>query len=194
MQINLRKANAIQAEIKRAISAIVLETQISVNEFTPSISDKFNEARQKLEDDRTRKAGLVESLYEIRRKVGVANASSGINELLNAVELIDARAAIENNVVLASPMLDRAEINARVEKAKTATVDNTISIRPSLYRDANIVSGILQKIDIDVSKLLVKSLKREKQAIQDELLQLNVNTLIELSATTVDVLKEEGII
>lgn len=194
MQINLRKANAIQNEIKRVINSIVLETQISVNEFTPSISDKLNEARQKLEDDRNRKAGLVESLYEIRRKVGVANATSGINELLTAIELIDARAAIENNVVLASPMLDRQELNARVEKAKITPTEDRLALRSSIYRDANIVTGVLQKIDIDVSKLLVKTLKREKQSIQDNLLQLNVNTLIELSESTVSVLKEEGII
>jgi hypothetical protein len=37
MQINLRKANAIQAEIKKAISAVKVESSVSISEFTSDV-------------------------------------------------------------------------------------------------------------------------------------------------------------
>jgi hypothetical protein len=195
MQINLRKANALQSEIKRAINSIVIDTVVAVNEFTPSISDAIFEAKQKVDENRQRKASLVETLYEIRNKVGKANAEAGINEVLTTIQLLDARAAVEGNIILASPITPTEELLARVNKiAKSQPTEvNALSVR-SIYRDANVVTGVLTKEEIKKSDEMVKSLKREKRRLEDQLLQLNVNTLITLSASSVDTLSNEGIL
>jgi hypothetical protein len=47
---------------------------------------------------------------------------------------------------------------------------------------------------IDAAKVQVKNLKRQRQALQDKLLTLNVNTLITVTGDDEVLLKEEGIL
>lgn len=192
MQINLRKANAVQAEIKKAISGVKVEMNVSVDEFTPDYKSVITTAQESLVKAVRRKRELIESLYEIRGKVGAANAASGINEVLTHVELIDAELAVVAPLANGTLGKEFSEIEARLEKAKASPqVD---SLRASMYGVNKVETSVVTPTVVEDSKSLVKALKREKQEFQDKLLQINVNTLITLSVTSVSLLQEEGIL
>lgn len=193
MQINLRKASAVQAEIRKAIAAIKLETTVNVSEFTGSIVEAVNVANQALLDAVKRKEQLNAALYEIRAVVGRMNAQVGIGDVLADVEKIDGQLTIINSLVTAQEAKSVEELMARVDKLKAAPSD---SVRHSLYADrySTVETGVLTAGTINTFKAQLKSLKRERQDLQDKLLNLNVATTITLSADTVTVLKEEGIL
>jgi hypothetical protein len=191
MQINLRKANAIQSEIRKAISSVKVENNITVSEFTSDVDAALSKGALEFNQAVERKEALNDALFQIRAAVGRANASAGVSDLLAEVENFDAKINLKTVVATSTPRKEITEINARIVKAKSATGD-----RMSLYGDrlSNVETGVATEEAIRVAKEEVKRLKREKQALSDKLLQLNVNTLIELTDKTKVTLTAEGII
>lgn len=192
MQINLRKANAVQAEIKKAISGVKVEMNVSVDEFTSDFKTVVVAAQQSLVKAVARKRELTKTLFEIRNQVGAANAKVGVNQVLTQVELIDADLSILTPLVNGTIGKEFAEIEARLEKAKASPQAD--SLRASMYGINKVETSVVTPSLIEDAKLLVKSFKRDKQELQDKLLQLNVNTLISLSDEAVELLQEEGIL
>lgn len=193
MEINLRKANAIQAEIRRAINASDAKDTISVTEFTQNVSDEFNKAVNDFRMEITRKVALTTALFNIRKSVGEANATAGINSILAEVQGIDAEMAIYSGVATKQTAKTLDEINARIEKIKNAPADST---RASIYGDrySNVETSVVVAEQIADAKAKVKDLKRQRQNLQDKLLALNVNTLITVTEVDANVLKLEGIL
>lgn len=194
MEINLRKANAIQAEIRRAINASDAKDTISVTEFTQNVSDEFNRAVNDFRMEITRKVALTTALFNIRKSVGEANATAGINSILAEVQGIDAEMAIYSGVATKQTAKTLDEINARIEKIKNAPADT--SARASIYGDRynNVETSVVVAEQIADAKAKVKDLKRQRQNLQDKLLALNVNTLITVTEVDANVLKLEGIL
>jgi hypothetical protein len=191
MQINLRKANAIQSEIRKAISGVKVESNITVSEFTSDVDAALSKGALEFNQAVERKEALNDALFQIRAAVGRANASAGVSDLLAEVENLDAKINLKTAVATSTARKEITEINARIVKAKSATGD-----RLSLYGDrlSNVETGVATEEAIRVAKEEVKRLKREKQALSDKLLQLNVNTLIELTDKTKVTLTAEGLI
>lgn len=194
MQVNLRKANAIQAEIRKAISAVKTEVNVSVSEYTADIATAVAQGQADFLNAIKRKEQLNVALFEIRAAVGRANSQAGIGDLLAEVERIDGKLNIIAAVANAQAAKSIDEIKARVEKFKAAPADQTA--RSMLYGERyNVVeTSVVTQAVIDDFKAETKSLKRAKQDLQDKLLNVNVGTSITLSADTVTVLKEEGIL
>ena len=193
MEINLRKANAIQAEIRRAINASDAKDTLSVTEFTQNVSGEFIKAVESFRMEITRKVALTTALFNIRKSVGEANATAGINSILAEVQGIDAEMAIYSGVAIKQPAKTLDEINARIEKIKNAPADST---RASIYGDrySNVETSVVVAEQIAEAKDKVRSLKRQRQNLQDKLLALNVNTLITIAGVDENVLKLEGIL
>lgn len=191
MQINLRKANAIQADIRKAISAVDAVSNVTVTEFTQNVEATLDKAAAEYNLAVAKKVALNSALFKIRAAVGKANAESGINEVLAQVQEIEALIAIKNSVATLQVRKDSVEISARIEKMKTTTSDRSL-----LYGDRynNVETSVASQDLIDSAKNEVKIFKRFRQELNDKLLQLNVNTLITLSEDTVVTLKEEGLI
>jgi hypothetical protein len=192
MQINLRKANAIQAEIRKAISGVKVENTVSVSEFTADVEVAVNKAALEFTQALERKTALNNALFQIRAAVGRANAESGISDLLADIENLDAKIGIQSIVATSTPRKEITEINARIVKAKSAPADRS----SMLYGDrlSSVETTVATEQDINTAKAVLKSFKRDKQALSDKLLQLNVNTLIELTDPTKVTLTAEGII
>ena len=192
--INLRKANALQSEIRKAISSSGVSDTVSVNEYTTDIVGGLNKAKFEFVTDITRKVALNTALFNIRKSVAQANAKNGISDILADVELIDATMAVYSGVATKAVAKSLEEITARVEKMKAAPADT--SARSALYGDHynKVDTSVVEQGTIDVAKGIVKSLKREKQTLQDKLLALNVNTTIDISDVDTLVLKAEGIL
>ncbi len=189
--INLRKANAIQSEIRKAISGSASKDTLSVTEYTTSVVDALEKATEVFANDVTRKVALNTALFNIRKSVAQANANNGISDILADVELIDAKMAVYSNIATKEVAKSVNEIVARIEKMKV-TPTNESRIYGDRYN--NVETSVVEQNTIDHAKQMVKQLKREKQTLQDKLLALNVNTVINISDADEMVLKVEGIL
>lgn len=189
--INLRKANAVQSEIRKAISSSGVSDTVSITEYTSDVADGLEKAMADFATDVTRKVALNTALFNIRKSVAQANASVGISDILADVELIDAKMAVYSNVATKTVAKSLNEINARIEKMKT-----TPTSEHRIYGDrySTVETSVIEQSTIDGAKFIVKQLKREKQTLQDKLLALNVNTTITISDVDEMVLKLEGIL
>jgi hypothetical protein len=191
--INLRKANALQSEIRKAISSSASKDSVSVTEYTTSIVDALEKAKEVFANDVTRKVALNTALFNIRKSVAQANANNGISDILADVELIDAKMAVYSNIATKEVAKSVSEIVARVEKLKASTADTSTR---AIYGDRynTVETSVVEQNSIDHAKQMVKQLKREKQVLQDKLLTLNVNTVINISLEDEMTLKVEGIL
>lgn len=188
-KVTLRKANAIQGEIRRLIASKTVNDTIVVSEFTEDIAKVLDGAMNNFAVDVTRKIALNRALFNIRKSVSQANATSGISDLLADVELIDATMAIYSSIATKDVATSLTEINARVAKIKAASPESR------LYRHNDTVeTTVIEQGMIDVAKDALRKLKREKQTASDKLLTMNVNTTIDIDDVDVMVLKVEGII
>jgi len=193
MEINLRKANAVQAEIRRAINAAVANDTVSVTEFTQNVEQTIQQATAEFQKEVARKVALTNALFNIRKSVGQANATAGINDILANVQGIDAVMAVYSNVATKNAGKSLDEITARVDKIKNAPAD---SARASIYGDRynSVDTSVVTCETIADAKAKVKELKRQRQNLQDKLLALNVNTMVTVSDEDEEVLKAEGIL
>lgn len=192
MEITLRKANALQSEIRKAISSSGVSDTVSVTEFTTDLAGGLQNAKDAFLGDLTRKVALNVALFNIRKSVAQANATSGISDILADVQTVEAVMAVYSGVTTKSVAKTLDEINARLERIKAAPAD----ARASLYGDRfnTVETSAVEQVTIDFAKQKVKELKRQKQTLQDKLLTLNVNTSITISDADVNTLKVEGII
>jgi hypothetical protein len=192
--INLRKANALQSEIRKAISSSGVKDTLSVNEYTTNLDGVLEKAMADFATDVTRKVALNTALFNIRKSVAQANANNGVSDVLTDIELIDAKMAVYSNVATKEVAKSFSEITARIDKLKTVPAD--ASRASAIYGDRynNVETSVVEQGTIDGAKAIVKQLKREKQILQDKLLTINVNTVINIDTVDEMVLKMEGIL
>ena len=192
MEINLRKANAIQAEIRRAFNAVEVKNTIQVTEFTQDVAAEVNGASVVYQLGLQRKEQLNTALYNIRKSVANANATAGINVILGEVECLDQMIKMLGDVASLQVAKPLDEVNARLEKMRQAPQDTRSAIYGDRYNNVD-VSVVTSEV-VANAKARVKTLRRERQTLQDKLLALNVNTLITVGQEDLAVLKEEGIL
>jgi hypothetical protein len=134
-------------------------------------------------------SSLYHSLYTIRKLVGKANAVE-INDLLCDVALIEKIIQLNQNVATSAPATAINVIEGKIERIKNAT-DSAVR----MYGRADEVSStILDEGYIKAAKNTVSLLKKEKQKIQDKVLELNIKTEIELPPEVVSALTQAGIL
>ena len=190
MKISLRKANALQTSINEAIRSITITPTVDISEFE-DIDTAINDALTKAVEADERQLNLTRALYTIRKLVGNANAVSGINDKLSEIAFLTKR--IEQRAALASatPVEDIAILTGKLDKIRNRKEDS----QRSLYGIIDTVStGVLGPEAIKLYSDSTKKFKKEKQKLNDELLELNIRTQIELDADTVTLLQEEGLI
>lgn len=193
MEINLRKANAIQAEIKRAISAVEMKDTISVSEFCGDVAAEMVTGQDEYLAGLLRKEGLTSALYNIRKSVASANATAGVGVILGDIEMIDAKIKLQETVATTKVrMLTLEEMGKRLDKIRNTPAEHTAS-RYGYDRDS-VSTGVVSKDTINDAKIRIKLLRKEKQNLQDKLLSINVNTLVSVSEADAKVLGDEGIL
>jgi hypothetical protein len=189
MNITLRKANAIQNSINDVIKSIQVNGIVSINEFQNAedlISARAKEAVAAYE----RKMDLTNALYSIRGAVAGANGTAGIDSRLTEVARLDKAIAMAKEM---SELTVRTEAN--VITGKLDKIKNRKEESRSIYgREDEVNTGVLTQATVDQFKTSVLKLKKSKQKLQDEILELNVRTEITLSEQAVAVLSREGLL
>jgi uncharacterized protein YdcH (DUF465 family) len=190
MNITLRKANAVQNSIQEAIRAIKIDFSIELNEFQ-DIEAELTKANTAMVENDARRQKLLLALYNIRGLVGTANAASGIDTALAKSAFIDKRLSQLDELASAKPIQSLAVIKGKMDKIRNRKEES----RASLYgRDETVNTSIIDQSQIDQAKTEIKNLKKQKQKLNDEILELNIKTEIPLSEDVVATLQVEGIL
>lgn len=188
MEITLRKANALQNSIQEHIKTIEVKTQVTLNEFQDAAGE-IACAREGVIANDQRRAELTRVLYRLRAKVGRANAESGVSDRLADAAYIDKRLghlkALTENEATESDVV----ITGKLEKLRNTEAKN----RLYGYGDT-VTTGVLTAEQIADYKAEMRALKKEKQTINDEVLELNVRTEIEIEGNDVELLRAEQLI
>ena len=131
------------------------------------------------------------SVRSIRSNVASANNATGITEMLTKIARLDKLIAI-NQKMADRPVRQSAEvIEGKLSKIRNAKED----IRLSLYDRYNEIStGVATEASNDGYKRSVADHKREKQRLQDAVLEANVRNEIIVDSMTEDTLRSEGLI
>lgn len=188
MKITLRKANALQNNINEALKHIDVKIKVSLNEFQDPegvIAVSAGEAKTNLD----RKVSLTNALYDIRAAVGKVNHTAGVDEKLTEV------ARIEKQIQLYSAYLgvDTREAHA-VVAGKLEKIRNDKSERRLYGYGDTVESGVFTAEDVAGFKSVVANLKKQKQTLQDAVLELNVRNEIALADATAKTLTAENLL
>jgi len=188
MKITLRKANAVQLSINEMIKGLSFDTSVRINEFE-YYKDQIKTVLDTFETHRITRAKLVAALYEIRKAVAVANSEAGINNMLADVAQLEKEIQFYNTFATKTPRLSDAVIAGKLDKIKNTPEDHRIYARGD-----TVETGIFTKEEIEDFKRTVADLKRQKQKLQDTLLELNVRTEIVLDEETARFLERADIL
>ena len=187
MNITLRKANQIQLAINENLKSIEFKTSVEINEFQNAgevISAVENEFAKNL----ARRDSLLAALYEIRKQVSRGNHIAEINDKLADVALLDKQIQFFSDL-----SNKKARENDSVIEGKLNKIRNRSEER-SLYGRDIVDTSIFDKDELDGFRTLVANCKKQKQILQDQILEMNVRTELPLSESTVKTLQVEGII
>lgn len=191
MNISLRKANAVQNGINEALKGIEIKTTLELNEFQDVVAE-LKKANDVLFTNDSRRQRLLLALYNIRGLVGAANASSGIDMKLATAAFIEKRIGQLDTLSKLEAVTDLAVINGKLEKIRN---DKSESARRSIYGYNDTVSTtVVSAEQIAQVKTEIQNLKKQKQKLNDEILELNIKTEIPLSEDVVKTLSEEGLV
>lgn len=186
MKVSLRKANALQRAITEAAKAAEPKVTVEINEFVDA-KDVFEQGVVALTDTINRRVALSDVLYDIRKDVANANTSAGINDMLNEVARLESRVRFYEGLARNSTAENIEVIAAKQEKLR--------NMKDEAYRYLNSINTtVLTTKNIEDFKAFAREAKKQKQAVQDKLLELNIKTEIELSAFAVETLTKEGLI
>lgn len=191
MNISLRKASALQNSINDAIKAIKIETTVELNEFQDSQAVLLK-ANETLFANDARRQRLLLALYNIRGLVGTANAQCGIDLKLATAAFVDKRVGQLEEFAKLEAVTDIAVINGKLEKIKNDKGEGRVS-RIYGYNDT-VSTTVIGREQIDAVNAEIKNLKKQKQKLNDEILELNIKTEVPLSEDVVKTLQTEGLI
>jgi len=186
-QISLRAANALQLSINDVLKNIKFHAAINLDEFSrpeeliPSTLATFNA-------NLARREKILNALYEIRNAVSVLNVNSGISSILADVARIEKDIQFYSTYTESATAEEYAIVNQRLQKLRTSE-PGTVS-----YRQQFVTASVLTEDMVNQVRNSVASLKKQKQKLQDRLLELNVSTKLTLSSGTVATLTDENLI
>ncbi len=188
MNITLRKANVLQNSIQDTIKGIKVDLAVSINEFQ-NVEEALTKANTALVENDGRRQKLTMALYNIRALIGTANAASGINTSLAKAAFIDKRIGQLEELAKADEITDLEVLKGKLEKIKNSKNESRIYG----YGDT-VATGVLSAEQIAQAKTEILSLKKQKQKLNDEILEINVKTEIPLSEDTVATLQAENLL
>ena len=191
IKINLRKAAALQTVLQDTIKTIEVEHSIELNEFEDP-QTRIESASVRLFANDTRRNDLLMSVYSLRSQTGVQNAVSGVASKLTHITYIDRRLVQLETLIAGAKAIEHPDvISGKLEKIRSRPADS----RASIYGHADTVStGVLSTEQIENIRGVVRDLKKQKATLNDEILELNIRTEIELAPDVEAVLTREGLV
>jgi uncharacterized protein YdcH (DUF465 family) len=191
MKITLRKANALQKAIQDIMNSVEVTPRININEFQDPV-EAINTAARKLLDNDVRRSDLLMALFTIRTLTGTMNSNSGISMRLSHAAYLDKRIAQLQPLVASSAEVENiAVVSGKLDKIRNRPADS----RASIYGHHDEVdTGVLSVEQVENIRNVISELKKQKQQVNDEVLELNVRTEFELTDEVEAVLQREKLV
>jgi hypothetical protein len=187
MKLTLRKANAVQNTINEMIKSLDLPTKADLNEFE-DVREQIDAVRDRFWTHNETRNQLISAVYEIRRAVAQANAESGINDMLADVAMLEKNINYNNMLVSKGSQTSLRVLNGRLKKAAEEDSGRR------MYSFDTVETSIFTEEEVEDFRHTAAVLKRQKQKLQDSLLELNVQTEIELDEKTAEFLTKADIL
>ena len=187
MQVSLRKANALQVAINEALKGLEFKSDVSINEFQ-NPAQEIELAKRKFDLNVQRRWNLISALYDIRTKVASANAANNIDNLLADLARLEKDLVFFAPFAKASVQTDLKVLGGKLEKIANREGESYG------FHSSEVSTSVFAETDLEYFRSNLSVAKKKKQALQDQLLEVNVRTTIELATSTVEVLKAEDII
>ncbi len=189
MKLTLRKANAVQLGINEIVKGLKFDSTVSLNEFQDAEA-VMQEATARFMANVNRRKALVEALRDIRLAVGSANSQAGVDGRLTEIAHLEKQIQFFSGLTQENTLRENMDvIRGKLDKIRNRKEES----RLYGYNDS-VSTGLFAEADLDSFKSAVKDLKKAKQKLQDELLELNVRTEIEVSEQVAAVLTQEGLV
>jgi hypothetical protein len=186
MKITLRKANALQLAIGEAVKNIDIKTDVKINEFQDGETEIARVATE-FQANLARRTQLMDAMYEIRKAVSVANSAAGVDVKLADVAQLEKQVQFYNGLA-GKTVRDSADVVAGKLKRLSE-----VEAKSRMYGYGDTVdTSVLTAEDIKSFRTAAATAKKAKQKLQDELLEINVRTEIEVA--NVDFLTAEGLL
>lgn len=185
MEINLRKAKALQEQILSEIKNITLSDKLTISEFSTNPESEIKSALEKFNDQYKSIDNLYAVYYNIRAGVAEKNSMAGISDTLANIAFCEKMIGILQSVIpKTSTMLDINVIEARLTSFEKRTYG---------FQDY-VNTSVLDEATIKEYETVLKSLKRQKIKAQESLLNANVMNKILLCDLDVNILKKFDLI
>lgn len=190
MKLTLRKANAVQVGINDIVKGLKFESAVNLNEFQ-DVDTVLADTTAKFMLNVDRRRALTDALHQIRLAVGAANSQAGIDSRLTTIAHLEKQIQFYTGISSAEARESLDVVKGKLEKIKARPADARSSIYG--YTD-NVAASLFSEADLAVFKNAVKDMKKSKQKLQDEVLEINVRTEIEVSDAVAQVLSVEGLV
>ncbi len=189
MKLTLRKANAVQLAINDIVKGLKFDNTVALNEFQDAEA-VLQAATARFMANVTRRKSLVEALRDIRLAVGTANHQAGIDRRLTEIAHLEKQIQFFNGLAQADTLRDSMDvIKGKLDKIRNRKEES----RLYGYNDS-VSTGLFAEADVEAFKTALKDMKKAKQKLQDEVLELNVRTEIEVNDSVAAVLTQEGLV
>jgi hypothetical protein len=171
------------------LKAVQVKATVELNEFQ-DVVQTLQAANDAVMAADVRRSDLLMALYSIRATVGVANFQCGIGNRLSHLAYIDKRLhQLEGLVAETARLKDLAVVTGQLDKIRNRREEHRM-----YGHESGVTTGVLQQQQIDSIAGIMRELKKQKQKLNDEVLELNVRTEIELTDDVEAVLVKEGIL
>ena len=191
MKISLRKANTIQ-ELVGEILQQPLESPTNLDVMAiDEWKDELRFARKTFLSEMATRTQLVSARYEVRKLISEENAKQGVTSLLATLAETDTMINLMKRNVVDQTVSDKYDVVEKKRERKITLLDKE---GMHVYRSDTFDVSIIDAETIKTYKEKVKVLKRKRQRINDELLEKNIRSEIELPSWAVDLLREHGLI
>ena len=187
MKVSLRKAAALQEAITEAINDInhrEFDTLIDV------LDEEYPEVALDTEQEKFLKSVeqtilLMNAKAEIRKLVGEANHTCGINTILAGMKLIENKMELFYSLKGYAPRVKPSAYQKRI---------NRINNNPDTFGDKTAPVSVITENTIETFTRKYKEASKEKRELSEKLLELNVGTQIQLPDEVHKVLQKHNIV
>ena len=187
MKVSLRKAAALQEAITEAINDInhrEFDTRIDVlDEEYPEVA--LDNEQEKFLKSVEQTILLMNTKAEIRKLVGEANHTCGINTLLAGMKLIENKMELFYSLKGYSPRAKESAYQKRIAR---------INNNPDTFGDKSAPVSVITENTIETFSRKYKEASKEKRELSEKLLELNVGTQIQLPDEVHKVLQKHNIV
>jgi uncharacterized protein YdcH (DUF465 family) len=190
VKINLRKAGVLKESITDAINNIAINTDIELTEFQ-DVAAALQGANDTLFENDTRRQQLLLAYYNVESLIRTAETSVGIDVLKAKSAFAENRIVQITEIANVDPLIDVNIIAGKLEKIKNRSKeeqDTSAEVVDTVY------TSVVSSQQIEQAKAEIKNLKKQKQALEDEILELILQTEIPLSEEVAECLQLEGIL